>query len=75
MELLQSIVHPSELFAIAHFALGNALPNSFDFCSPNEKWCFEMVLRISKSFAHVIIKLQTELRVAVSSPNFHYSVS
>ena len=65
------IKYPSETFAMLRLALTRRnLTKIIDQMGPNKKFCYDILVNVSRSFAAVIMELQDELRDAVCTPHF-----
>lgn len=65
MDIIKSVLHPSEMGALIQFKY--SLPKlAFENMDPNTRWCYAKLAQTSRSFTIVIQKLHVELRDPVS---------
>lgn len=63
---LDLLTHPAELWAAARLVFSRRDLNALILAMPpNKKYCYDMLVLVSRSFAAVIMELQEELRDAV----------
>lgn len=58
--------HPMDLVALGQFFFTSKLPEVPKNLDPNWTWCYQKLVKTSRSFAAVILELNEELRGAVA---------
>ena len=65
-QILESLLHPSELFALVKYATGTKVQKQEENDRESFKFCYEMLNKTSRSFARVIQSLDAELQHPVA---------
>lgn len=59
---LHYLAHPTDLYALGQFFFTSKLPETPKDVDDDWKWCYQKLVKTSRSFAAVILELNDELR-------------